>query len=138
MLTLIAQFDRHSGPDSVGSHKLTFAIDESIDSGSFNPMKIKKGTQYVLVLVECTDPEANELISETPEQTKDRFQKRMHAQIAELAKYRDISSKEMKELFKKNLIKLNLIKESTTELDLAGLARAINILQQKIDEASTT
>jgi len=129
MMILPMQYDRHSGPDAVGSHKLTFSIDESVGLDGFNPMEIKKGTQFIVTLIEADSKEAEEFRSETPEESKERFRRRMNSLIN---KYADlgVSREEFKEVLKEK----GLIVESTKELDLAGYARVIALLNEKIYE----
>lgn len=119
MIILPLQYDKHSGPDAVGSHRITFSMDESVTT-SFNPMKIKKGTQFIVILLE-DEFEQQEFAQEKPEDTKMRFKKRMEALITEKGLDR--------EQFKTELKELGLIKNSTTELDLAGYAKVIALLQ---------
>jgi len=132
MISLPVQFARHSGPNAIGDHSLVFTIDESIDMGAFNPTRIKRGTQFMMVLIE-SDKEDMPKQSETPEETKSRFQKRMYALMNELAELSGKDKREIKELLKKFLIEKGKIKESTTELDIEGYAFAIYYIQSKIN-----
>ena len=131
MIILPLQYDRHSGPDAIGQHKLTFTLDESVAT-EFNPMSIKKGTQFVVMMIEANSKEAQEFRDESPEESKERFRKRMNSLINQVAEKIGIKSEEYRKQFKKELVEMNLIKESTTELDLQGYARVIAILSEKL------
>jgi hypothetical protein len=132
MLTLILQYDGHRGPDAIGQHKLTFSMDESIDAGEFNPMTVKKGTQYIAILIPAEEDTG--LKQETIEEATRRFQSRMHALIGEIATLTGVSDTSVKESLKTKLKQMNIIKESTTELDIQGYAKVITILIERKNE----
>ena len=123
------QFDRYAGPNAIGENKLTLSIDESIVMGNFNPTKIKKGTQFMLSLIEATDvPES--LTDESAEEAKTRLQKMLHAKINEIATQRKMKAEEVKDRLREFLKKSGKIKESTKELDVQGYSFAIYYLQE--------
>lgn len=130
MFTLHLQWDGHRGPDAIGQHKLTFTMDESVNSGEFNPMQLKKGAQFMVIFIPAEEGFQNESMVEA----RSRFMKRMHALIDELAEYNHIPKEEYKEQLKKQLITEGHIKQSTTELDLEGLANVINLLIKRKNE----
>ena len=134
MFILPLQYDSHRGPDSIGQHKFTFSMDESVqlDQDVFNPMSIKKGTQYVVIFVEADNP--NAFKQETTKEATARLQRRMFALTTEIAKIQDVPVEEVKTKLKAQLKLLNIINESTTELDLQGYAKVINILLEKKNE----
>jgi len=131
MIILQLQYDRHSGPDAIGQHKITFSMDESIAT-EFNPMTIKKGTQFIVMLIEANSKEADEFRDESPEETKERFRKRMNSLINQVAEKNGFKPKEFRDLFKQELVSKKLIRESTTELDLQGYVKVIAILNEKL------
>lgn len=131
MIILPLQYDRHSGPDAIGQHKITFTLDESIAT-EFNPMSIKKGTQFIVMMIETNTKEAEEFRDETPEESKERFRKRMNSLINQVAELNGFKSDEYREVFKQELKDGKLIKESTKELSLEGYAQVIGILNQKM------
>lgn len=133
MLTLPLQYDTHRGPDAVGQHKLTFTMDESVIT-DFNPMTIKKGTQFIVMLVEAGTKEAEEFVSETPTETLERFRKHMNSLINQYAELVGCGAVEARTEIKKSLMTLGLIKESTKELDLSGYVRAIAYIKDLIYE----
>lgn len=118
------------GPDSVGQHKLVFTLDESVAS-DFNPMSIKKGTQFIVMLIEAGSKEADEFRSETHDETKERFRKHMNSLINSIADLLGILPKDYREQFKNELKKENIIKNSTMELTIEGYALVITKLKQK-------
>ena len=131
MIILPLQWDNHRGPDAIGQHKLTFTLDESLQVDEFNPMSIKKGTQFMVILIEDV---GGALPQETVDEATKRFQRRMHALITELAERDGVTQVQYKNEFKQLLQRLNIIKESTKELDLQGYSRAINILNNRKNE----
>ena len=137
MITLALQYDRHSGPDAVGQHKLTFTMDESVIT-DFNPMTIKKGTQFIVMLVEAGSKEAEEFVSETPAETLERFRKHMNSLINQYAGATDFSPEFARIEVKNGLKILGLIKESTKELDLNGYVRAIAYIKDLTYEQNRT
>lgn len=124
MIIIPLQFDSHRGPDSIGQHKLTFTIDESVTT-EFNPMTIKKGEQFLVMMIPTDGVELEQFQSESNEETQVRFRKTIEATIREIAtelgKDREVFRKEVKEKLKQE----GLIKESTKELSLEGLGKVI-------------
>lgn len=129
MIITHLQWDSHRGPDSVGQHKLTFTMDESITS-DFDVMKYKKGTQFTVIFIEDGSEEEQAFAQETKEQTLDRFRKQFYALITELCKLEDTDPNVGKEFVKARLIQEGKIKESTTELTLEQLAVEIMALKK--------
>ena len=134
MILLQVQWEKHAGPDSIGQHKLIFSMDESINHGEFNPMSLKKGTQFMLMMIPTNSTEYNEFANETIEKTKERFSKHMHSLIGEIAKEKKIKPEEYKDMIRTSLIKAGRIKKSTTELDIAGLSETIIHLRKVLKE----
>ena len=125
MLILPLQWEKHSGPDSVGQHKLVFTMDESVNHGEFNPMTIRKGTQFLVTLVEANSSELDSFASETEKETTERFRKQFYAIITEIARLKGSTTEIEKEKIKDQLKLEGLIKESTKEMDLNTLAAII-------------
>ena len=125
MITLPLQWEKHSGPDSVGQHKLIFTMDESINHGEFNPLSLKKGTQFLVMMIEADSTEANEFINESKDETLNRFRRQMHAIIGEIADAKGTTPEKEKERVKTKLIAEGHIENSTMELDIEGLASLI-------------
>lgn len=131
MIILPLQYDRHSGPDAIGQHKLTFTLDESVAT-EFNPMSIKKGTQFIVMMIEADTKEAQEFRDESPEESKERFRKRMNSLINQVAEANGFKGPEFRDLFKTELKERGLINVSTKELSLEGYAKVIGILNEKL------
>lgn len=89
----------------------------------------KMGKEYIAILIPTENKqEIDEFRSETPEETKERFRRRMNAIITDIAKTTDRRAEELREEFKTQWKADGLIKESTNELDIAGLANIITKL----------
>lgn len=123
------QFDGHRGPDAIGQHKLTFSIDESIAT-DFNPMSIKKGAQFMVMLIPTDSVEMQDFQSETPEDTHNRFRKMMEATIGDIATMKGMDRDEYREEVKARLKQEGLIKSSTKELNLEQLGKVIVRLKE--------
>ena len=130
MIKLIAQFDKFSGPDAIGQHKIVFSMDESINQGEFNPMSIKKGTQFMMTLIEAGSLEETEFNQETAEETLERFRKQFYALITEVAEIRHANPAAFKAELKQEMIRRGAIKESTKELSIEQLAQEIATLKR--------
>lgn len=133
MIIIPLQYEKHSGPDAIGDHKFTFSMNESVNLGeSFKDLiSTKKGKEFIVILLDNSQgQEADEFRNETPEETLKRFQKHLHVVITDRAKILQISPEQLKQELKDELKKQNIIKESSTELDLKGYAIAINIVKQ--------
>jgi hypothetical protein len=130
MLILPLQWEKHSGPDAVGTHKFTFALDESIGI-DFNPLlTAKKGTQFIVMMVETGTIEAEQLAQETPELTKERFRKRMNALISQISDLKGEHPTEYRESVKAKLKERGWIETSTKDLTLDNLAAVIVELEK--------
>ena len=134
MLVLPLQWEKHTGPDAVGQHKLVFTMDESVNHGEFNPMTIKKGTQFLVMLVEANSSEMTELSSETKDDTLKRFRNQMHALLGDIATINKTTVEIEKETMKSKLIGEGIIQKSTTELDINTLAAVIIRLKKYKNE----
>ncbi len=137
MRVLGVQYYDHNGPDTIGTHKIRFTVDESQrDTVSDLVKYYKRGSSLLLLIidVEKESEEVNQIATETPDKTKKRFSKRMHAMINDIARRKKISSEIVKDTLKKYLISRKLMKQSSTELSLEGLTIAIQFLQNEFKE----
>lgn len=136
MKILACQFSKVSGPDAVSNYTITFNVDESQRRGVQSMLDFKKGTSLLLLLYEVDkdEKEIESLSSETPEQTRTRFNKRLHAIIKQIAKEKGVSTEKIKNALKEFLKNKKLIKESTKELDVNGLAKSIYYIQTEFQE----
>jgi len=134
MYILGAQYDKHNGPGAVRQHKIGFTVDESQQDGLYDWLKsVKKGTQVLLMIfnTETEEEEIKDLVTENPEQTKQRLFKRMHALINQIADSKKIEFVEVKTSLKTFLINKKYIVKSTKELSIEGLAAAIYYLSNE-------
>jgi len=136
MQILPLQWERGT-TNSIGDRKLTFSADKSIDLGDFNPFKIEQGTQFIVILLDANSEEINDFKTESSEETKERFRKRMNSLITQYSDLIKQDPKIWREKFKKDLIDKKIIQKSTTELTIGGYARVIIILNEKIHDERT-
>lgn len=125
-------FDKHSGPDAVHQHKITFSVDETQQQGMYEFLQsVKKGSELLLLVFDTTKEaeEIKEFVNEDPAQTKVRLYKRVHAMINRIAEEKKLPPEEVKNSLKDFLIKKKYIEKSTKELTLEGLAATIYYLQ---------
>ena len=126
-----AQYNKHSGPDIVGTHHFTFDVDESRINEVGELMKTKKGTEFVVTMESVVVDE--DLIQETALQTIDRFRKRFHALMGEVAEMKKTTPEKIKEIIKKRLIREKKIQKSTLEMDINQLSAEINHLEELLN-----
>jgi len=97
MYIIPAQYDGFR-KNSIGDRKITFSADESMDLGDFNPAKMKKGVQFLVVLLDETELEQKIDVKNT---VRERLNNKFHSLITELAKRKNLSAEKMKEEIKK-------------------------------------
>lgn len=133
MLTFIAQYDKHHGPDGAKQYKLVLDIDESHKRGLKGIMDFAKGDTFLVVLIPVDDEfsSVGEAINETEDNTKTRLNRQLHALIREVSNNNALTIDEVRTSLKDMLKKKNYIQKSTKELDVKGLAAAIYILQNE-------
>ena len=134
MRILGAQFNRLSGPDITSSYKIEFIVDEANRDCLSQILELKKGTEVLLMMYTSNEDEVNELIVESDDDARRRLNRQMHAKINEIAKNKNVSSVEVKKKLKDYLITKKLIKESSKELNVNGLASAIYYLQTEFSK----
>ena len=134
MRILGAQFNRLSGPDITSSYKIEFIVDEANRDCLSQILELKKGTEVLLMMYTSNEDEVNELIVESDDDARRRLNRQMHAKINEIAKNKNVSAIEVKKKLKKYLIMKKLIKESSKELDVNGLASAIYYLTSEFSK----
>ena len=131
MKTIKAQFNKLSGPDATASYKLEFIIDEAQRSCLKQVLELRKGTEVIIEMNALDDVDIVELDNETMQDTRSRLNKRMHAMIGDIAGAQCKPTAHIKQELKKLLVDKQLLKESTSELDVRGLAIAIYLLQNE-------
>lgn len=136
MRILGAQFNRLSGPDITSSYKIEFIVDEANRDCLSQILELKKGTEVLLMMYTSgeDDQEMNEMVVESKDDTRRRLNRQMHAKINEIAKNKNVSSAEVKKKLKEYLIRKKLMKESSKELNVNGLASAIYYLQTEFSK----
>jgi len=135
MKILGAMFNKISGPDATATYKVEFVVDESQRSGVKELLDFKKGTSVILAIHEINEIEKiQEIVNETPEETKKRYYKRMHALINEIARNKSMDAADIKTSLKAFLLNKNYIKESTKDLTVEGLAAAIHYLLNEYEK----
>lgn len=132
MRVFAAQYDSMGGPRLDKSFRLVLTVDETQSKALFDLVSgTPKGTEFVFLAFETNkeEEEVKELVTETEEQTKTRLNKRMYVLLRNRADEMNKDITEIKKVLKKYLIQKKYIKESTSELDVKGLAAAIYYLQ---------
>lgn len=134
MIIFSGNFYGISSSPSNKSYKVNFVADETQREGILKIANNLKFGSEVLVLVmdvENEKKEISDLSTESPEETKKRFNKLLHARIREVAERNNVPEEEIKIDLKKYLIDKKLIKLSSAELDINGLAIAIQYISKK-------
>jgi flavin-binding protein dodecin len=93
-------------------------------------MSIKKGTQFIVMMIDVNSAEYEEFKQETPAETKERFFKHFHSLINDVAKLEGSTPESLKEAIKDTLEREKKIVSSTTELSVEQLAVEISKLQK--------
>jgi len=133
MLSFIAQYDKHHGPDGAHQYKLILDIDESHKAGLKSIMDCSKGDTFMILMLPVDEEFGNmsEATTESEDMTINRLRKQMHALIREVSAKNGLTTDETRLNLKELLKKKKCIKESTSELDVKGFATAIYILQNE-------
>lgn len=116
---------------TLGENIISFSVDKLYSQSIKELVSTDIGTEFVVHLEEVTD-KTN--INQDNKEIRERFVNKMHAQLGELAELKDITPKKAKDRLKEHLKEMGLIKESTKELDLKGIAIANNIVRKWIEE----
>ena len=133
MMSFIAQYDKHHGPDGAHQYKLILDIDESHKSGFKEIMDFTKGDTFLVMLLPINEEFAstNEAITETANMTTQRLRKQMHALIRTVAEKKGLSIDEIRTSLKETLKRKKNLISSTSELDVKGFAAGIYLLQNE-------
>jgi len=131
MLSFIAQYDKHHGPDGAHQYKLILDIDESHKAGFKEIMEFTKGDTFLVMLLPIDEEFAStgEAMNETIEMTTQRLRKQMHALIRAVAEKKGLSIDEVRASLKEMLRQKKYLNTSTSELDIKGFAAGIYMLQ---------
>ena len=120
---------------TLGDNLITFSIDRAYSDQVVDIVRKEIGTEFVVYLEDVTK-ETN--LNEDRVEVRERFVRKMHALLGELSELLGTTKEEEKEHLKEVLKKKGVIKESTKELDLKGLAQACNYLEDKIAKHGNT
>mgnify|MGYP001575661219 FL=1 len=110
----------------MGENIISLSVDSAFSKQITDVLNIENGSR-LLVRIEVADEEKE--VAQNND-TKEKFRKTMHVKIREAATKTGLTEKEIKDGLKLRLRQKNLIKESTTELDIKGYAIACNILDE--------
>lgn len=133
MLSFIAQYNKHDGPNGARQYKLLLDIDESHKEGFRKIMDFTKGDTFLVMMLPINEEfsTVNEAINETEEMTKTRLRKQLYALIRTVAKAKGLSIDEIKTSLKEILIQKKYMLTSTSDLDITGFAAGIYVLQNE-------
>lgn len=134
MLVVGMQFEKAISAGIDGQAKVVFSMDHKTQKKAFSALStLDRGQQLMMVIfdVEKYNLEIREMSTETPEQTKTRFRKKMYAEMSKIAKRLGKTDAEIKSSLKHMLAERGLISSSSSELDTDGLVIAIQLLQTK-------
>lgn len=133
MLSFIAQYDKHHGPDGAHQYKLILDIDESHKAGLKQIMDFSKGETFMVLMLPVDEEFASfgEVVNETEENTKVRLRKQMHALIRDISKGKGLTVDEVKTSLREMLKQKGHLEKSTKELSVKGFAAAIYLLQNQ-------
>jgi hypothetical protein len=129
-----ASFNGVSATPSTKSYKISLIADETQREGLLKLANNLTFGSEVLVLVFDLEKERKDienLNNESPEDTKKRFNRMLHARIREVAVKKGVSEDELKKELKSYLIEKKLIKTTTADLDIGGYAIAIQYISKK-------
>jgi hypothetical protein len=135
MIVYAAQFDGFS-VSKLGDRVLKLRAYDKFAEEISKVTNGKIGQEYVVVMIPSSDKESlADFTEENPEQTKERFRKRMNALINEYAETTHKDPIATREEFKNELKFSGIVKESTKELQLDGYAVVISKLLGKIHDS---
>lgn len=116
---------------TIGDNIVSFSVDRVYSESIKEIVGEDIGTQYIIHL-EAVNTGTN--LNVDPVELKDRFVKKLHALLGQLAEAKGTKPEEEKERLRKHLISLKLMEKSTKELDVKGLAIGCNIVEKWINE----
>ena len=122
MYIIPAQYDGFR-TNSIGDRKIIFSADESMDLGDFNPAKMKRGVQFLVILLDETELEQKIDVNTT---VRERLNNKFHSLVADLADKEGISADKMKEKIKKE----ESI-EHISQLSLKELAKLVQHIENQ-------
>jgi len=130
MIKFPAQFHGYK-KTTLGDTIISLRVDELYAEGTLGLAGKKIGTEFVVHLEDVT---TDTNIYEDNKDVRDKFWSKMHGLINLYAEMIKETPEFVKDSLKEELKSKNLIKESTKELDIKGLAISCNILERWISE----
>ena len=108
----------------IGDNIIALSIDKAFSKDIVEIIEIDPGTQVMVTMevVPEKEPEQNDVL--------EKFRKKMHVKIREVAEVKRSSEESVKEQLKKQLQMHKLIETSTTELTIKGYVAACAILDE--------
>lgn len=116
---------------TLGENLITFSVDRAYSKDILELVGREIGTQFIVHLEDITQDTS---LHKDPDELNVRFTKKLHVLLAEVAEAKDIKPEEAKEMLREELKNRKMIEESTTELDVKGLAIACNIVEEWINQ----
>lgn len=128
MIEIEVQFVKYTGPLGTGEHRITFDVQPEQAPLLYKALaewsKTPSGIMYFKPVTK----------KETDEERRVRYNRKIHQLFDDIAKEKNVESKDVKEKIKKTLITENKIKESLKELNLEDQLDVINRLERIIED----
>jgi len=121
---------------TIGDRVISLRVDQAYAETIKDIITKNIGTEFIVTLVDVTS-ETNFDEERRNDVIRERFYKKMHALINELADIRGKTQEETKDHLKHWLIEKKLIENSTKELSIKGIAIANNYLDRLISKYGT-
>lgn len=112
---------------TLGDNLITFSVDRAYSQSIKELVSTDIGTEYVVHLEDVT---SSTNLNKDNKELKERFMNKMHGLLGQLAEEKGCTPEIAKEKLRSKLREMDLIKKSTTELDLKGLSIACNIVEK--------
>ena len=119
---------------TLGDNLITFCVDANYSKMISSLVEQKIGTEFMIHLEDVTS-ETN--INNTSFELDEKFVKKLHGLLGEYAELVGIKPEEAKKKLKGQLMRMELISQSTKELDIKGQAIACNLVEKWIKEHGT-
>lgn len=113
----------------LGDNIISFSVDRMYSDNIVEVIKNEIGTEFIVYLENVTSETS---LNADNIELREKFGRKLHALLKDLASVKKCKPEEVKTVLKQYLKDKKLIKESTTELDLKGLAIACNWTETEI------
>ena len=115
-----------------GDNLITFSVDRAYSDAVVDIVRKEVGTEFIAYLEDVTQ---STNLSEDSKDVEEKFRSKFHALIDEYSKITITPKNVVKDAVRDVLKRKGMIKESTTELDIKGLATACNLVEEMIHAA---